>query len=93
MDIVGKLATIFIVISAFAYIVFMLATGITTLDGSYKYKISVDSPEKIEYAISNAVNIVKSKDFVVIGLDVHIISKNRFSVVCKGIEKENLLDL
>ena len=58
----------------------------------YTKTIEVDASEKIEWAISNAVNDVKSRDFIVKYLNVEYcwIDKT-FKVECGGIERGNLL--
>jgi hypothetical protein len=58
----------------------------------YTKRIVVDSSEKVEQAISNAVQDVKKRDFIVIGLDIKTCDKN-FIIKCYGKEKGNLLSL
>ena len=58
----------------------------------YTKIIEVDSSEKIEWAISNAVHDVKSRDFVVKYLNVDYCWVDKtFRIECGGIERGNLL--
>ena len=57
----------------------------------YTKTIEVDSSEKVEYAISNAVHDVKSRNFVVNTLSVKYCWINKtFTVRCGGIDRGNL---
>lgn len=57
----------------------------------YKTIVKVDDSSKVEWAISNAVNDVESRNFVVTKLDVETWHNKEFRVTCGGVDKANLL--
>ena len=59
--------------------------------GDYKTTVVVDDVSKVEWAISNAVYYVKSRNFVVTKLDVRTWHDKKFKVTCGGVDKANLL--
>ena len=64
----------------------------STMSTDYTKTIVVDKSAKIEQALSNAVNDVHSRNFIVIHVNVkrRLIGGN-FTVTCGGIEQGNLL--
>lgn len=79
--------------------VFVITFGIcliwflTDSDIKYDYAriIQVDDSSKIEQAISNAVNDVKSRNFIVINLGVETWHDRSFKITCGGVDRGNLL--
>ena len=80
--------------------VFVVAFGIWLIwflanDSNIKYDyariVQVDDSSKIEQAISNAVNDVKSRKFVVTKLDVETQHDRSFKITCAGVDRGNLL--
>lgn len=80
--------------------VFVIAFGIwmiwflvcdSDIKCDYARIIKVDDSSKIEQAISNAVNDVKSRNFVIIRLDVETWHDKVFTVTCEGVDKANLI--
>ena len=60
--------------------------------GDYTRTIEVDDSSKVEWAISNAVDDVKSRGFIVNTLNIrHRLFGKTFQVSCSGIERGNLL--
>ena len=57
----------------------------------YARTIQVDDSSKIEQAISNAVNDVKSRNFIVFKLDVESWHGRSFKITCGGVDRGNLL--
>ncbi len=57
----------------------------------YTKCITVDDSSKIERAISNVVNDVKSRNFVVTKLVVDSYKNREFRVKCGGVDRGNLL--
>ena len=57
----------------------------------YARTIQVDDSSKIEQAISNAVNDVKSRNFIVIKLGVETWHDRSFKITCGGVDRGNLL--
>ena len=57
----------------------------------YTCNITVDKSEKIEQAISNCFEDIKSRNFIVIGLEVRRNSNGKKEIICKGITKANLI--
>ena len=57
----------------------------------YARTIQVDDSSKIEQAISNAINDVKSRNFIVIKLDVESWHDREFKITCGGVDRGNLL--
>lgn len=57
----------------------------------YARIIQVDDSSKIEQAISNAVNDVRSRNFVVTKLDVETWHDRSFKITCGGVDRGNLL--
>ena len=62
-----------------------------SLGCDYKTTVVVDDSLKVEWAISNAVDDVKSRNFVVTKLDVRTWHDKKFKVTCGGVDKANLL--
>ena len=87
MRIIGWVILIVFIISLLCFIPAYIGTDI-----DYMKTITVDSSEKVEYAISNAVHDVKSRNFVVNTLSVKYcwIDKT-FVIRCGGIDRGNLL--
>ena len=61
----------------------------------YQSVITVDDPEKIECVVSNAVEDVRYRKFVITKIDVMIDnwSKSRFRIVVGGTDGANLLKI
>lgn len=57
----------------------------------YARTIQVDDSSKIEQAISNAMNDVKSRNFIVIKLGVETWHDRSFKITCGGVDHGNLL--
>ena len=63
----------------------------TLLQSEYITKISVDKPDKIENAISNAVSDLDKRDFVPVNLEVKWFPANKTYVIyAKGIDRTHL---
>ena len=82
-------------IAAFAialgiWIIWFLACD-SDIKCDYARTIQVDDSSKIEQAISNAVNDVKSRNFIVIKLDVETWHDREFKITCGGVDRGNLL--
>ena len=87
------------VLEVVAISVFVIAFGIwmiwflacdSDIKCDYARTIQVDDSFKIEQAISNAVNDVKSRNFVVTKLDVKTQHARSFKITCGGVDKANL---
>ena len=87
-------------IAAFAIAAFAIALGIwiiqflacdSDIKCDYARTIQVDDSSKIEKAISNAVNDVKSRNFKRIKLDVETWHDREFKITCGGVDRGNLL--
>ena len=62
------------------------------IHSDYVKKITVDSSDKIEQALSNAVDSVTSRNFIVTRISVkYRQGGKKFSIECHGIETGNLL--
>ena len=63
----------------------------TLLQSEYTTKISVDKPDKVENAISNAVSDLRKRDFVPVNLVVnwHPASKT-YEIYARGIDRTKL---
>ncbi len=57
----------------------------------YTCTITVDKSEKIEQAISNSIEDVKSRNFKLIGLEVRCVSDGTKKIICNGITEANLI--
>ena len=57
----------------------------------YKTTVEVDDSSKVEWAVSNAVNDVKERNFVITKLEVETWHDKSFRVICGGISRANLL--
>ena len=87
-------------LEAIAIVVFVAAFGIwmiwflacnSDIKCDYARTIQVDDSSKIEQAISNAVDDVKSRNFIVIKLDVETWHNKEFKITCGGVDRGNLL--
>ena len=66
--------------------------GIHYYNPDYTCVITVDNPKKIEQAISNSIEDVKSRNFKIIGLEVKCSSDGtKKFIICKGITEANLI--
>jgi len=82
------LLVIVIITTLFVSIVF----GKSTMSTNYTKTIVVDDLAKIEQALSNAVNDVHSRNFIVSQVSVkRRWFDDKFIVTCGGIERGNLL--
>lgn len=72
----------------------MIGSSISTYAApSYEARVQVDNVELLPYALSNAVEQVKSKGFQVVELTTSKkMFKNEYLVICRGIEKEKLME-
>lgn len=70
---------------------FVICYSPVQLPSEYSTKISVDKPDKIENAISNAVSDLRKRDFVPVSLYVnwHPTSKT-YVVYARGIDRTKL---
>ena len=57
----------------------------------YTCTITVDKSEKIEQAVSNSIEEVKSRNFKIIGLEVRCMSDGTKKIICRGITEANLI--
>ena len=57
----------------------------------YTCTITVDKSEKIEQAVSNSIEEVKSRNFKIIGLEVRCVSDGTKKIICQGITEANLI--
>ena len=78
---------IYAILQLFGWVIFP-----KEVSSDYTKQIIVDSSEKVEQAISNAVYDVEKRDFVVIRLNLEKCDSN-FIIKCYGKEKGNLLNL
>ena len=66
------------------------------LYGDYTANISVDKPEKIMPALSNAVRRVESKGFAVVGIHVskeEFFAHKAFNIMVRGVDEATILKL
>jgi len=84
MPIVGILLIVF-------GIWFLICYSPVQLTSEYSTNISVDKPDKIENAISNAVSDLRKRDFVPVNLEVnwHPTSKT-YVVYARGVDRTKL---
>ena len=73
------------------WMIWFLLDGDIDIKYDYARTIQVDDSSKIEQAISNAVNDVKSRNFIVIKLDVETWHDREFKITCGGVDRGNLL--
>lgn len=60
---------------------------------SYEARVQVDNASLLPYALSNAVEQVKSKGFYVVELTTSKkLFKDEYLVICRGIEKDKLIE-
>lgn len=83
-------------VSMFLIIVSLLLTWILIypkqIRCDYSRTITVDDANKIEQAIVNAKDDVKSRNFIIIDIDVIKISFiKKFKIIVKGVDKSSLL--
>lgn len=97
MRIFMELFTILMIVSAVVTgLGFLLThTGWDRVPADYKSVVTVDDSEKIERAVSNAIDDVRSRKFVITKIDVMIDnwSKSRFRIVVGGTDGANLLKI
>lgn len=88
------IANIVIVLIFIAFAVFLFAALPEGLPSDYECQITVDKCEKIPQAMTNAVNDVASRDFIVVDLDVkkYPLAKT-YGVTCRGITRARLLKM
>ena len=85
------------VLEVIGIIAFVVAFGIwfladdSVIKCDYVRTIQVDDSSKIEQAISNAVNDVKTRNFIVIKLGVETWHDRSFKIPCGGVDRGNLL--
>lgn len=60
-------------------------------NSDYTCIVTVDKSERIDQAISNSIEDVKSRNFKLIGLEVKRISDGTKKIICKGITEANLI--
>lgn len=83
---------IFVIILVLAIIVYSIIPKSYNINDNYVRKIIVNDSSKVEWAISNAVNDVQSRNFIVKTLQVKynwVISS--YVIICGGINRECLL--
>ncbi len=73
-----------------AWMIWFLADD-SDIKCDYARIVQVDDSSKIEQAISNAVNDVKSRNFIVIKLNVETWHDREFKITCGGVDRGNLL--
>ena len=81
---------VFLAIIAFA--IFLIWAAPEGIHSDYDTQITVDKAEKIQQAVSNAVNDVTSRGFIVIDLDVDRFPvTGNYGITVRGITQANLL--
>lgn len=96
IDVLKTFAVLMIVLAFIWGTIFVLThIGWDRVPIDYQSVITVDDPEKIECVVSNAVEDVRYRKFVITKIDVMIDnwSKSRFRIVVGGTDGANLLKI
>ena len=62
-----------------------------SLECDYKTTVVVDDSSKVEWAVSNVMNDVKARNFVVTKIEVETWHDQSFRVTCGGVSQANFL--
>lgn len=82
------LLCVIVVVLAIMFVCIVGRSISTYAVASYEARVQVDNVNMLPYALSNAVEQVKSKGFQVVELTTSKkMFKNEYLVICKGIEK------
>ena len=98
MSTIEKIFTAFfsVLILAFIVLVVIWATNTSTpIQYDYQSVVVVDKSEKVEWAISNAVQSVTSRNFVLTGIEIiHCtFGCDKFVVKARGCERATILKM
>lgn len=86
--------TIFMVLVGVGFVLYLIWTAPEPVGTSYERRIEVDHAEKIEWALSNAVHDVESRNFVVTSLSLRRWPlKNSFIITCGGQDRAAVIAL
>lgn len=80
-------ATVLVVSGAVALLVYVP----DRVCGDYKHAITVDKSEKIETAVSNALDCLAQRDFVPVSLSVYRSHDGTYTVRADGADRGNLI--
>ena len=85
-------------VAVIAFIIFVIVSHVDTttlLEYDYKTVVEVDKSEKVESAISNAIQSVTSRDFVLTGLEIThpTFLCHKFVIKAKGRERVKILKM
>ena len=82
----------YIITPLIAVLALLILFDYTAIQSDYNKSIAVDDSSKIEMALSNAVECVQSRNFVVTKISVRQRKVDgKFIISCGGIERGNLL--
>ena len=82
----------YIITPLIAVLTLLILFDYTSIQSDYTKSIAVDDSSKIETALSNAVECVKSRNFVITKISVkQRKADGKFVISCGGIERGNLL--
>ena len=91
---IGKILSILMFLCILGGMFFFVFTSPVDIRPAYERRIDVDSSEKIEWALSNAVHDVESRNFVVTGLSVEKFPlMHCFTIRCSGMDRGAILKL
>lgn len=98
MSTTEQIAATFFGVLLLAFIVFVIWVKIdasTPIQYDYQSVVEVDKSEKVEWAISNAVQSVTSRNFVLTGIEItHLtVCCDKFVVKARGCERATILKM
>jgi hypothetical protein len=98
MSTTEKIFTVFFGVLLFAFLILIVGLKIDTstpIQYDYQSVVEVDKSEKVEWAISNAVQSVTSRNFVLTGIEIthRTFYCDKFVVKARGCERATILKI
>lgn len=98
MSTTEKIFTVFFSVLIFAFIILIVGVHVDTstpIQYDYQSVVEVDKSEKVEWAISNAVHSVTSRNFVLTGIEIthRTFCCDKFVVKARGCEQATILKM
>ena len=94
VEIVFSAFLILIVLIGIGGILYAICTESQQIKADYTSQVVVDKSEKVPWAISNAMENVRSRNFVMTGLEtIYVKTTGNFVIKCSGTEEAHVLKM
>lgn len=90
-DVKGALGPVAVIVALCTIVGALLALAPDPVEWDYKHVIAVDSPEKVETAVSNVLRLLVRRDFVPTGLEIRRRAGGSYIIRGYGVDRGHML--